>query len=152
MRLHSFHFKEEINNRLTISLPLPVEVWQPARQGEAYVIPLAEHTGSQCLTEQEHPMLHCDSKVWWLYDTWGALVSEEHKRASVEGKRFGCERALPSFLLTPGMWQWGRPLLRCRSVWRPERTAGRKRPMRPPWTPWQLQWRPTWSVSGWNPR
>lgn len=63
-----------------MSLPLPVEVWQPARQGEAYVIPLAEHTGSQCLTEQEHPMLHCDSKVWWSYDTWGALGSEGRKR------------------------------------------------------------------------
>lgn len=85
MRLHSFQFQEEIiNHRLTISLPLPVEVWQPARQGEAYVIPLAEHTGSQCLTEQEHPMLHCDSKVWWSYDTWGALVSERRKQASVK--------------------------------------------------------------------
>lgn len=84
-QVHSFHFQEEIMSCwLTISLPLPVEVWQPARQGEAYVIPLAEQTGSQCLTEQEHPMLHCDSKVWWSYDTWGALVSEGRKRTSVK--------------------------------------------------------------------
>ncbi len=42
----------------TVFLPCPVEVVHPAKQGDMYVMPLSEQTGSHSDVEQEQSWLH----------------------------------------------------------------------------------------------
>jgi hypothetical protein len=66
-----------INSICTVFLPYPVELEHPARQGEVYVMPLSEHTGSHSPAKQEQSLLHSDHRLP-LYTTPGVLGDREN--------------------------------------------------------------------------
>lgn len=68
-------FKKNRSNytRDTVFLPCPVEVVHPAKQGDTYVMPLSEHTGSHSDVEQEQFWLHWDIRERSSLDVSGVL-------------------------------------------------------------------------------
>jgi hypothetical protein len=70
-----------------VFFPDPVEVWQPARQGETYVMPFSPQTGSQSLPEQTQSELQAENTERSSYDTPTTL--RERKKGEKEREKVG---------------------------------------------------------------